>query len=194
MVLTLAFGLAQWRDELRRDYYTRAQAAAPTKIWHQVVVYPVMGYWLWTACITGLSAPGGAAVWTGKAVLVALVGTWAATNVYDRRHPKLGHPPFDWRRGRPRERPWAADSQTLEAATGGSLEPDCGAANPAGLRSSCEVLYRYAVVRLAGCWTHVHADMWGEDAPGGTGSQRGRAGPLRAVLGCRGTRPVAGLG
>ena len=31
--------------------YTRAQAAAPTKIWHQVVVYPVMGYWLWTACI-----------------------------------------------------------------------------------------------------------------------------------------------
>ncbi len=123
MVLTLAFGLAQWRDELRRGYYTRAQAVAPTKIWHQVVVYPVMGYWLWTACVTGLSAPGGAAVWTGKALLVALVGTWAATNVYDRRHPKLGHPPFDWRRGRPHERPWTAGSKTLEAA-GGPLRPD----------------------------------------------------------------------
>ena len=118
MLLTLAFGLAQWRDELRRGYYTRAQAAAPTKIWHQVVVYPVMGYWLWTADITGLSAPGGAAAWAGKVLLVALTGIWAATNVYDRRHPKLGHPPFDWRRVRPRDRPWPAESQTLRAAGG----------------------------------------------------------------------------
>jgi hypothetical protein len=117
-LLTLAFGLAQWRDELRRSYYTRAQAAAPTKIWHQVVVYPVMGYWLWTAAIGGLSAPGGAAAWAGKVLLVVLTGTWAATNVYDRRHPKLGHPPFDWRRIRPQDRPWPAESQTLQAAAG----------------------------------------------------------------------------
>jgi len=117
MLLTLAFGLAQWRDELRRGYYIRAQAAAPTKIWHQLVVYPVMGYWLWTATIGGLSA-GGAAAWAGKVLLVALIGAWAATNVYDRRHPKLGHPPFDWRRARPAERPWAAESQTLQASSG----------------------------------------------------------------------------
>ena len=116
MVLTLAFGLAQWRDELRRGYYTRAQAVAPTKIWHQLVVYPVLGYWLWTAGIGGLSVTGGAAVWAGKALLLALLGGWAATNVYDRRHPKLGHPPFDWRQVRPRPRPWAADSLTLVAA------------------------------------------------------------------------------
>jgi len=51
-----------------------------------------------------------------KALLLVLTGTWAATNVYDRRHPKLGHPPFDWRRARPRPRPWAAESQTLLAA------------------------------------------------------------------------------
>jgi hypothetical protein len=119
VVLALLFGLAQWRDELRRGYYTRAQAVAPTKIWHQVVVYPVLGYWLWTAGIGGFAAPGGAAVWVvwaGKALLLVLTGTWAATNVYDRRHPKLGHPPFDWRRARPRPRPWAAESQTLLAA------------------------------------------------------------------------------
>jgi hypothetical protein len=116
MVIMLVFGLAQWRDELRRGYYTRAQAAAPTKIWHQVVVYPVLGYWLWTAGIGGLSAAGGAAAWVGKALLLALAGIWAATNVYDRRHPKLGHPPFDWRRGRPQPRPWMAESQTLRAA------------------------------------------------------------------------------
>lgn len=118
MVLMLGFGLGQWRDERRRGYYTRAQAAAPTKIWHQVVVYPVMGYWLWTAGIGGLTVAGGAATWTGKALFVVLVGAWAATNVYDRRHPKLGHPPFDWRRARPPERPWAGESQTLRAAGG----------------------------------------------------------------------------
>jgi hypothetical protein len=116
VAVTLLFGLAQWRDELRRGYYTPAQAAAPTKIWHQLVVYPVLGYWLWTAGIGGLSVTGGAAVWAGKALLLALVGVWAATNVYDRRHPKLGHPPFDWRRVRPWPRPWAAESQTLLAA------------------------------------------------------------------------------
>ena len=59
VVIMLAFGLVQWRDELRRDYYTRAQAAAPTKIWHQLVIYPVLGYWLWTAGVGGLSAPAG---------------------------------------------------------------------------------------------------------------------------------------
>ena len=116
VTVTLLFGLVQWRDELRRGYYTRAQAVAPTKIWHQLVVYPVLGYWLWTAGIGGLSVTGGAAVWVGKVLLLALLGVWAATNVYDRRHPKLGHPPFDWRRVRPWPRPWAAESQTLLAA------------------------------------------------------------------------------
>jgi hypothetical protein len=121
MVIMLVFGLAQWRDELRRGYYTRAQAAAPTKIWHQVVVYPVLGYWLWTAGAGGLSAGGlSAGGWMKKVLLLALVGIWAATNVYDRQHPKLGHPPFDWRRGRPQPRPWAAESQTLQAAGGPS--------------------------------------------------------------------------
>ncbi len=116
VVVMLALGLAQWREELRRGYYTRAQAVAPTKIWHQLVIYPVLGYWLWTAGVGGLSAAGGAAVWGTKALLLALVGIWAATNVYDRRHPKLGHPPFDWRHVRPQPRPWAAASQTLLAA------------------------------------------------------------------------------
>ena len=122
VAVTLVFGLAQWRDELRRGYYTPAQAAAPTKIWHQVVVYPVLGYWLWTAGVGGLSAAGGTAGadgttgWAGKALLLTLIGIWAATNVYDRRHLKLGHPPFDWHRGRPQPRPWAAESQTLRAA------------------------------------------------------------------------------
>ena len=115
VAVMLLFGLAQWRDELRRGYYTPAQAVAPTKIWHQLVVYPVLGYWLWTACLGGLAASGR---WLQKAVMLALVGIWLATNVYDRSHPKLGHPPFDWRHARPLARPWAAESQTLHAAGG----------------------------------------------------------------------------
>ena len=30
----------------------------PTKIWHQLVVYPVLGYWVWTADMGGLVGPG----------------------------------------------------------------------------------------------------------------------------------------
>lgn len=116
-VIWLVFGLLQWRAELRRGYYTPAQAAAPTKIWHQVVVYPVMGYWTWTSCFGGLLAAAGPAGWAGKVLLVALVGIWAATNVYDRSHPKLGHPPFDWHHARPYPRPWPPDSLTLQAAS-----------------------------------------------------------------------------
>jgi hypothetical protein len=151
-VITLGFGLVQWRDELRRGYYTRAQAAAPTKIWHQLVVYPVLGYWLWTACLGGLAGPGEQA---GKALMLALIGIWLATNVYDRRHPKLGHPPFDWRHGRPRALPWAAESQTLYAARLAAGDRGTPAASP------CDVL---------------------PARRGGPGSSRGRAGPpvLRA--------------
>lgn len=112
LAASLAFGLAQWRGELRRGFYTWAQALAPTKVWHQLVIYPVLGYWMWTSGVDGLASPG---PWGRKALLVILAGFWAATNVYDRRHTKLGHPPFDWRHSRPFPRPWAADSLTLRA-------------------------------------------------------------------------------
>jgi hypothetical protein len=115
LVVGLAFGLAQWRGELRRGYYTRAQAVAPTKIWHQLVIYPVLGYWMWTSGVDGLRGAGGAGGWVMKALLVALVVIWAAANVYDRRHPRLGHPPFDWRHVRPHPRPWPLESHTLRA-------------------------------------------------------------------------------
>jgi hypothetical protein len=120
-LVPLGFGLTQWRAELGRGYYTRAQAVAPTKIWHQLVIYPVMGYWLWTSVAGGLAgtARPGAGGWAARALLVTLIGIWTASNVYDRGHPKLGHPPFEWRHLRPQRRPWAADSETLQASHGG---------------------------------------------------------------------------
>ncbi|MEU7305971.1 hypothetical protein [Streptomyces sp. NPDC007206] len=53
----LCFGLLQWWRELRAGFFTRRQALAPTKIWHQLAVYPLLGYWLWTAGVGGLLVP-----------------------------------------------------------------------------------------------------------------------------------------
>jgi hypothetical protein len=115
----LAFGLWQWRDEIRSGYFMPAQALAPTKIWHQFVIYPALGYLAVAASLAGLAAPiptpAGAAV-AGKALIGACVLAWAAGHVYDRHHPKLGHPPYDWRRLRPAQRPWTGSSTTLRAA------------------------------------------------------------------------------
>ena len=108
----LAFGLVQWRAELRSGFYTRAQALSPTKIWHQLVVYPVLGYWAWTADLGGLLAPGPG---LAKAAIACCAAAWMAANAYDRRHPKLGHPPYDWSRLRPQRQPWPGQSATLRA-------------------------------------------------------------------------------
>jgi hypothetical protein len=112
MIVMLVFGFAQWRGEWRGGFYTGAQALSPTKIWHQVVVYPVLGYWVWTAGLGGLLVPGELAA---KAAIVGCVLVWLLANVYDRGHPKLGHPPYDWRRLRPEPRPWAPRSVSLRA-------------------------------------------------------------------------------
>jgi hypothetical protein len=110
------FGLFQWRGELRAGFFTREQAIAPTKIWHQLVVYPLLGYWLWTAGVGGLIAPGSTpADVVGRVLIVACVGVWVVSNGYDRLRPKLGHPPYDWRRLRPYGQPWPGASVTLRA-------------------------------------------------------------------------------
>ena len=117
LAIWLGFGLWQWRDEIRNGFYTRDQATAPTKIWHQLVVYPALGYWLWVACVGGLLAPAdgraAAIVVAAKAGIAACIAAWVLTIFYDRRHPRLGHPPYDWRRLQPRPRPWPPRSASL---------------------------------------------------------------------------------
>lgn len=119
----LAFGLWQWRAEVRAGVYLRAQAVAPTKIWHQVVTYPALGYLGCSAVVSGLAAPAGTAgtastagAVAGKALVIACVLAWSLALAYDQRHPKLGHPPYDWRRLRPAQTPWLSSSSSLLAA------------------------------------------------------------------------------
>jgi hypothetical protein len=124
LICWLCFGLAQWWAEVRRGVYTRAQALAPTKFWHQLVVYPLVGYWAWAACAGGLLAPGGGSgnfshIATRAGIMICLA-IWLWANVYDRGHPKLGHPPYDWRRLRPEPRPWAPQSDSLRVYLGES--------------------------------------------------------------------------
>ncbi|MCX5388347.1 hypothetical protein [Streptomyces sp. NBC_00083] len=102
LVLPLVFGVWQARSELRAGLYTRAQLLSPTKLWHQVVVYPVLTYLVGGALLRGIaSGAGGAARWAAPAVMAGGFLFWVAANVRDRRRPRVGHPPYDWRRLRP---------------------------------------------------------------------------------------------
>ncbi|MFC8285974.1 hypothetical protein [Streptomyces cyaneofuscatus] len=111
----LGFGVWQWWAELDAGLYTREQAWAPTKIWHQVVVYPVLGYLVTASVAAGFAASADVAGSTVKVFMGGCVAAWIVANVYDRRHPKLGHPPYDWRRLRPQPAPWGRGSASLRA-------------------------------------------------------------------------------
>ncbi|MBT1003958.1 hypothetical protein KIH31_15310 [Paenarthrobacter sp. DKR-5] len=106
----LVFGLHQVRTELKTLFYIREQAWAPTKIYHQFVIYPVHGYLLTSTVPTALASAGPPA---SKLVITAAVSLWGAALIYDTRHPKLGHAPFDWSRFKPLPQPWPATSTTL---------------------------------------------------------------------------------
>ena len=55
------FGLWQSRHEFLAGRYTRGQILSPTKLWHQFIVYPLLGYWVtateWSAYGTIRTAP-----------------------------------------------------------------------------------------------------------------------------------------
>jgi len=110
----LVFGLWQWRSEITAKIYTRQQALSPTKIWHQVVIYPALGTWSFVAFTGGLVNAGRNPA--AAAVVMTCITIWAGTLVHNIRHPRLGHPPYEWARLRPYPPPWGDDSSSLRAA------------------------------------------------------------------------------
>lgn len=107
----VGFGLWQWRYEIRTGYYSKQQAWAPTKIWHQLGVYPLLGPLVTVPAVSGLSAPH--APVAIRLLIFLCVAAWFAAIRYDQSHLKLGHPPYDWRSLRPRNEPWPPESATL---------------------------------------------------------------------------------
>lgn len=121
----LAFGLWQWRHEVRSGVYNPAQALSPSKIWHQLIIYPLLGVWLWSAILT--SAPHWAAHPLPAGAAICCLVTWMVLLAYDGSHIKLGHAPYDWRHLCQKPKPWDADSTTLRAY---------GLNNPEAVRAS----------------------------------------------------------
>jgi hypothetical protein len=89
------FGLWQSRHEYAAGRYTLGQILSPTKLWHQFIVYAVLGYWVTAAEWSGLGAADTSARRIQAAVVIACTATWAVL-VYDAiRHPKPGHGTLD---------------------------------------------------------------------------------------------------
>jgi hypothetical protein len=109
----LIFGLWQWRGEVSSKTYTLRQALSPTKIWHQLIIYPALGTWSFVAIAGGLLSARRNA--PAVAVMIVCLAIWIGTYVHNVRHPRLGHPPYSWRHLRPDPQPWGQGSSTLRS-------------------------------------------------------------------------------
>jgi hypothetical protein len=89
------FGLWQSRHEFAAGRYTLGQILSRTKLWHQFVVYPLLGYWVTAAVLSGLGAAGSPARRLLAAVMIACTATWAGLVCDAVRHPKPGHGTLD---------------------------------------------------------------------------------------------------
>jgi hypothetical protein len=89
------FGWWQSRHELAAARYTRGQILSPTKLWHQFIVYPLLGYLVTAAVWSGLGAADTPARHLQAAVIIACTATWAVLAWDAIRHPKPGHGALD---------------------------------------------------------------------------------------------------
>jgi hypothetical protein len=89
------FGWWQSRYELAAGRYTIGQILSPTKLWHQFVVYPLLGYWVTAAEWSGLGAAGTPSHRLQGAAIIACTATWAVLVWTALRHPKPGHGTLD---------------------------------------------------------------------------------------------------
>lgn len=94
LALAVAYGWWQTRAEIAEGRYTRAQAYSPTKLYHQYIVYPLVGYWGFNAVAAGTSNLSRSPL--AATVMAVGVAVWAATVVDAVRHPRVGHGSWDW--------------------------------------------------------------------------------------------------
>jgi hypothetical protein len=89
------FGSWQSRHEFVTGRYTLGQILSPTKLWHQFVVYPLLGYWVTAADLPGLGAADTLPDRLQAAAVIASTAAWAALACHAVRHPKPGHGTLD---------------------------------------------------------------------------------------------------
>ncbi len=89
------FGLWQSRHELAAGRYSLGQILSPTKLWHQFIVYPLLGYWVTAAVWSGLGAAETSAHRLQAAAVIVCTVTWAVLAWDAIRHPKPGHGTLD---------------------------------------------------------------------------------------------------
>jgi hypothetical protein len=93
--LGLTGGLGQVALEIKNRQYTRQQFLSPTKIWHNLILWPVMAYWLISGGLAVMfSSPGHE---LAKSLLGACIGLWVAFSVYDAKFIRpRAHVNFSW--------------------------------------------------------------------------------------------------
>jgi FtsH-binding integral membrane protein len=104
VVLWVSFvgGAIYWVME--KPNYTHAQLFSPTKLYHNWVIYGLVGYWLISAGIPVLMYSGRSLIRNqdlgaiaATLVLVGFLAFYGWTNVYDASHKKPNaHVEFDW--------------------------------------------------------------------------------------------------
>jgi hypothetical protein len=90
-----AFGLWQSHHEFVTGRYTLGQSLSPTKLWHQFIVYPLLGYWVTAAEWSGLGSADTSAHRLQGVIVIACTATWAVLAWDAIRHPKPGHGTLD---------------------------------------------------------------------------------------------------
>ena len=155
VAVMLLFGLAQWRDELRRGYYTLAQAAAPTK-------------------------RSGTSWWSTRCSATSALDRRDWRAVGDRagwRSVRAGQAPVAGARrgwaGKTCHHPAAIPSSATRRSTGAGCSRGRGPGRRNRRRCSrrrcaaerfCEVLYGVAARQLALCWYAAEAVRFVEGA------------------------------
>jgi hypothetical protein len=113
LVLGIAAGARQMAEESTQNYYSRSQFFSPSKLFHQFVVFPVVGTMMISSlglCVRAWPAsPGPAFLWATSAVW------WLWWMKVDTGHLRLSHNPFNWHRLRTEPEPWVETSLTLQA-------------------------------------------------------------------------------
>lgn len=87
----VVFGACQSHWEHQRGRYTLAQIWGPSKLWHQFVVYPIVGHWVIASMVSGIRFSGEPSEIQLGVLAIACLLFWAATVIHAATSSRQGH-------------------------------------------------------------------------------------------------------